>query len=360
MKKRIGLATQVLQYKEASGFGYYVAGLTHALQDKKLDDLEFVDLKSRWSENLPTWKRWYYDQIELPNEAKRHQVDVLHQTCFSCPTSKTKTIWTLHDLRPLVLSEPMSKPAALYWRKWLPYTAKAANVVVCISENTRQDALKHLNLPEEKFRVIPVGLPQVVRDWRYSKSNAEKYKEKFKITGPYFSTVGTIQPIKNFPFLVDVFVALKKAHNLKDHQLVIIGKKGWDYDAVAKKLAEHNLSEGKEVIITDYVTEDEKWCLMHDSEAFLFPSLYEGFGIPPIEAQYIGVPVISSNTSSLPDVVGEGGLLCSPTQVKDWVSACETLAKNRAKLIEDGKQNVTRFYWDKIADQWVELYRSVA
>ncbi len=356
--KRIGLDIQVLQYKEASGFGFYVAGLYGALQQQRPPEVEMIGLKSQWPENLPTWKRWYHDRFELPRAAREQAIDVLHQTCFSCPPYGKKVVWTLHDLRPLVLRERMSLPASLYWRTWLPRSQRYADRIVCTSESTRRDAAKYLGIAASEMEVIPVGVAESTVSWQSNPHHLAEYKKKFAITAPYFSTVATIQPIKNLPFLIDVFVALKKEFNLV-HQLVIIGKKSWDYDTVKKKLIDHHLTEGQEVIITDYVSEDEKLSLIHGSVALLFPSLYEGFGIPPIEAQAVGTPVIASHASSLPDVIGDGGLLCSPTEVSDWIAAYDTLQRQRSDLIEKGKLNVKRFDWDTIAEQWLAVYKNV-
>lgn len=358
MKKRIGIDAQVTQYREASGFGFYVNGLLDALMVAQPDDLEIVPLKSKWSENLPTWKRWYHDRIELNNMAKRDRVEIVHQPCFSCPKSNKKVIWTLHDLRSIVLSERMSFLASWYWKKWLPYSARYADVIICTSENTRRDAVKYLGLPESAMHIIPVGLPTEIREWRFDPVKATQYHKKFDINKPFFSTVGTIQPIKNIPFLITVFARLRKELEL-DYQLVIIGKKGWDYDNVVKALANEGLTEGKEVIITDYVSDDEKWSLVKSSHALLFPSLYEGFGIPPIEAQELGVPVLSSNSSSLPDVIGEGGVFCSPTKAEEWVAGYKQLQADRVELVKRGKTNAKRFYWEDIAKQWIKLYQSL-
>ncbi len=358
MKRKVGFDIQVLQGKEPSGFGYYVSGLWQALQEQPSKTIELVGLKSKWDHDLSTLERWQHDRLELANLAQRAAVDIIHQPCFSAPKSDKKVIWTIHDLRQIVLNERMSLPAALYWKKWLPYAARYADTIIATSENTRQDAARYLRLPLESIRVITIGLPQALYTWRMSAAEKEKVVKKFGLTKPFFSSMGTIQPIKNYPFLVSVFAALKREYNLP-HQLVLIGKKGWDYPAVKARLQETGLVEGQDVIITDYVTDDEKWALMQSSEAFFFPSLYEGFGIPPIEAQYLGVPVLSSDTSSLPWVVGDGGLLCSPTDINSWLTAYGELDKKRTDLIAQGRKNVARFDWQTIAKEWLDLYESI-
>jgi glycosyltransferase involved in cell wall biosynthesis len=356
---KIGLDIQVLQGKDATGYGYYIRGLYDALRRNETDDVKIVGLESKWDRGLSTPERFWHDRFEFAKVGESADVDILHQPAFSAPKSRKKVVWTLHDLRPVVRKEPMSLPARLYWRTWLPYSARYADQIVCTSQNTVRDAETYLGISGGKIKIIPLGLPEALLQWRYKAENGKAVRHKFGISGPYFATVGTIQPIKNFPFLVDAFVAMKREHNL-DHQLVIIGKKGWDYDNVKARIAAHNLEEGKDVIITDYVTDDEKWSLIHDSDAFLFPSQYEGFGIPPLEAQAIGVPVLCADNSSLPDVVGDGAVLCETMNANAWVKGYAELIKSRDELVKAGKTNITRFDWDDIAKQWIELYQSLA
>lgn len=355
---RVGIDLQALQTKAATGFGYYVRGLYPALLAAQPSDLEIIGLKSRLDRDLSTPERWYHDAFELPRLAEAAQVDVLHQPTFSCPKSKAKVVWTLHDLRPLIIDEAMSLTASLYWRHWLPHTSRYADMIVCTSEHTRQDAFRYLGLSAGRIEIIPLGVPEAVLTWPYNAKTAKKIKEKFALTKPYFTSLGTIQPSKNFPFLIDVFAALRRQYAL-DYQLVIIGRRGWDYPALARRLAYHHLQEGQEVIVTDYVSDNDKWALLHDSEVFLFPSRYEGFGIPPLEAQALNIPVIASNVSSIPWVVGDGGLLANPAETKTWVTAYETLIKSRQELIAAGKANLQRFRWAKIAEMWLALYRAV-
>lgn len=358
---KVGLDIQVLQCHERSGFGYYVDGLYRSLVELASNlkqDVEIIGLESQWTESLPTVKRWWHDRFELASVASQQGVDSIHQPCFSAPKSGKKVIWTLHDLRSIILREQMSIPASLYWKKWLPYSARYADQIVATSENTKKDGIKYLGLDPDSIKVITIGLPKALEAWKPHGGILDEARLKFGVTGPFFSSLGTIQPIKNYPFLIDVFVALRQEFKL-NHQLVIIGGKGWDYPNVRAKLAEHDLKEGKEVVITGYVTDDEKWNLISASDTFLFPSLYEGFGIPPLEAQAVGVPVISADNSSLPWVVGDGAVLASARDVKTWISGYEMLTKDRSTLIKNGLTNVNRFDWNAIALEWIKLYTSL-
>jgi glycosyltransferase involved in cell wall biosynthesis len=356
---KVGLDTQVLQSKEFSGYGYYVSGLFDSLKAHQPDNATVIGLKSKLDRDLKTTERFWHDRFELPQLAQQEGVDIIHQPVFSCPKSKkAKVVWTMHDLRQIVLNEAMSLPAALYWKKWLPYSHSYADVLVCTSENSRNDAVKYLGLRQEDIPIIPVGVDSKVIDWSLPKAERSAVLKKFGVTEPFFTTLGTIQPIKNIPFLIDVFVAFRQEFKLT-HQLVVIGKKGWDYDNVVKRMKEHGLEEGKDVIITGYVTDDEKWALLSESETFFFPSLYEGFGIPPLEAQALGVPCLVADNSSLPGVVGDGAILCSATDVESWIKGYDKLHKQKQDLITNGKVNVKRFYWDSIGKQWWDLYQSL-
>lgn len=358
MSLKVGLDIQVLQSHERSGYGYYVEGLFQALQDQAPHDIKIIGLKSRWPTNLSTWPRWYHDRFELNQLATATGVDIIHQPCFSAPKSRQKVVWTLHDLRQTVLHEAMGLPATLYWEKWLPYSARYADQVVVTSNATKNDAIKYLGLASAKMKLITIGLPLGLHAWRPNPELMVCFKEKFKLTEPYFATLGSTQPIKNYPFLIDVFVVLRQAYNRKC-QLVIIGSKSWGYGEIQAKLAEHKLIEGQDVVITGYVEDNYKWQLLAESDAFLFPSRYEGFGIPPIEAQAVGTPVLCADNSSLPWVVGDGAILCSATDVKTWLVGYDKLTQTRATLIKNGLENVKRFDWSKIAQEWLALYCSL-
>ncbi len=170
--------------------------------------------------------------------------------------------------------------------------------------------------------------------------------------------VGTIQPIKNYPVLPEVLVKLRQQSG-QNYQLVIVGKKGWGYPSLAEEIKRAGLTENQDIVVTDYVSEAEKYSLMKQSKALVMPSFYEGFGIPIVEAQALGVPVVVSNTSSMPEVAGERQLTADPQNAESWVKALNELETQRGDLIDQGKKNIERFRWHNIAKQWLDLYRSL-
>jgi len=356
-KMRIGLDLQPLQTNQATGLGYYLKGLHQALIAQKNKE-EIVGLKGHYQQELTTYQRFLHDRFELPRLARQAKVDVLHQPGFSCPKAAMPVVWTLHDLRPITANEKMSVTASLFWKWWLPRSARYADAIVCISESTKADAKRYLPLANKRIEVIPVGVPEEVFEWRASDDQTKQTQNKFHLTQPYLVAIGTIQPVKNYPILTEVLVKLRQESG-QQYQLVIVGKKGWGYSALAEAIKSAGLIENQDIIVTDYVTEMEKLSLIKGATTLVMPSLYEGFGIPIVEAQALGVPVLVSNTSSMPEVAGEGQLTADPHNAESWVKSLIEVQSQRSRLIDLGKKNIERFRWNNIAKQWLELYRSL-
>lgn len=354
---RIGLDLQALQTNQATGLGYYLKGLHQALMAQDAGG-EIVGLKGRYQQELTTYQRFLHDRFELPRLARQAKVDVLHQPGFSCPKASMPVVWTLHDLRPITANEKMSLTASWFWKWWLPRSARYADAIVCVSESTKADAERYLPLTNKRVEVIPVGVPEEVFEWQESEDEATQTQSKFHLTQPYIVAVGTIQPIKNYPILPEVLVKLRQQSG-QNYQLVIIGKKGWGYPALAEAIKRAGLIENQDIIVTDYVSEAEKYSLIKQSKVLVMPSLYEGFGIPIVEAQALGVPALVSNISSMPEVAGTGQLTAAPQNVDSWVRGLIELEAQRPNLIDQGKKNIERFRWSNIAKQWLELYRSL-
>jgi len=190
--------------------------------------------------------------------------------------------------------------------------------------------------------------------------SAEKIKSvsaRYGLPEKYLLHVGTIEPRKNLEFLIDVFFEAIKQKENADLNLVITGKKGWYYEGLFKKVKKLKL--GKRVIFTGYLKEEDKAALYHGARIFTFPSLYEGFGLPPLEAMASGVPVISSDTSSMPEVIGDAGILLSPKDLKGWVEAITRVNSDnelREQMIEKNKGQVQKFSWEKTAAKTIEVY----
>ncbi len=179
-----------------------------------------------------------------------------------------------------------------------------------------------------------------------------------KLPENFILAVGTLEPRKNFATLIKGFVTFKKRH--PDYKLVIVGKKGWKFKDIEASVEEYNMKD--EIIFPGYIKEDELHKLYKLAKVFVFPSLYEGFGIPPLEAMASGCPVVSSNVASLPEVIGDAGLLIDPKNAYKMAEAVSDLIDNdhvRSTMIERGFAQVEKFRWEKSARAAMEVFQSL-
>jgi len=187
---------------------------------------------------------------------------------------------------------------------------------------------------------------------------SQKLVKLKNIEGKYILNIGTLNPRKNLEFLIKVFAKVVK--EIGDYSLVISGKEGWYYEglfSLAKKLG-----LAKKVVFTGYVDDKDKPFLINGSKLFAFPSIYEGFGLPPLEAMACGIPVISSDTSSLPEVIGDGGILLSPNDELGWVVEIKKLLTNKKYhqfYQNKGLEQAKKFSWKRCAKETVKVYQEV-
>lgn len=353
---RIGIDAQTT-LGEKTGFGFYVENLTRALQKTVRGD-EFKLLYPEQIADLSTLGRWWWDQITLPALARRGRVDLLHQPAFSVPIVYSgKKIVTIHDVISL-LHPNIPFFSRQFYSKWMPFSYRFADHFITISEHSKRDIHQKLGIATNRITVIYLAADDAYRNV-VSRDDIRRVEKKYQINPPYVLNVGTINPRKNLEFLVTVFAEAKKTHKLP-HTLVVAGKKGWHYDTLFRKVKDLGL--GEQVLFTGYVDDVDKPALYHGADLFLFPSIYEGFGLPPLEAMFCGTPVISSNTSSLPEVIGAGGIGLSPHDTNGWVEAMAHVLNTpalRKKLVEQGRKQASTFSWDRCARETLAVYHMV-
>lgn len=343
---------------QKSGFGFYVKNLTENL--KKVDPKnKYMLLAPKTQRDFSTQQRFIWDQLTFPNLARKAKVDILHQPCFSAPLFYSgKVIITIHDLIYHFFPKNIPSGSRFYFSKWMPLTYRKADKIIAISENTKRDIIDLLNIPEEKIIVIhsavgeeykPINDPQAIA----------LVKKKYNTGENFILDVGTLEPRKNLQFLVKAFnLALKKGKI--DCNLVLTGKKGWYYEGLFALVNELKLEQ--RVIFAGYVQDEDLPLLYNAARIFAFPSLYEGFGFQPLEALSCGTPVIAANNSSIPEVVGDAGILLDIESEKVWaeeiirVMTDEQLAKT---LSQKGLEQAKKFSWAKTARETVKVYEEV-
>ncbi|MCB0045210.1 MAG: glycosyltransferase family 4 protein [Caldilineaceae bacterium] len=254
---------------------------------------------------------------------------------------------TIHDLGYRFLPQAHSRRQRWYLELGTRWSARQAERVICVSRSTAQDLHAEYGTPWRKIEVIyeAAAPPPLL----LSPAEIQSVRREWGLTRPFALYVGTLQPRKNLLRLIDAFTKLAEAGKM-EHDLVLAGNPGWLSEPILARIRAHSLA-GR-IHLPGYVSDQQRGALLQAAAFFCFPSLYEGFGLPVLEAQQIGVPVMTSNNSSLPEVAGDAALLIDPTDVDAMAAAMLRLSRDealRADLIAAGYENVKRFSWDKAA-----------
>jgi glycosyltransferase involved in cell wall biosynthesis len=283
-------------------------------------------------------------------------VDLFHATEHLLPRfSSVRTVFTLHDLIFLFHPETHKPLNRWFLTLMMPRFLRAADAVIAVSECTKRDAVRFYGIPEEKITVIYEGVNPRFRP--ASPETIAAVRARYGLPEHFILYVGTIEPRKNLTALLEAFHHLLATHDLR---LVIVGKKGWLYEGFFRRLRELGLED--RVIFTGYVPDEDLPAIYSAADLFVFPSLYEGFGLPVLEAMACGTPVICSNTSSLPEVAGDAALLVDPTDVRALAGAMERALTDehlRSELMAKGLERARWFTWEKAAAKTLEVYRGV-
>jgi glycosyltransferase involved in cell wall biosynthesis len=278
---------------------------------------------------------------------------VFHATEHLLPRlKKTRSVFTLHDL--IFQFDPDShKPLNIAFLKtMMPRFLRAADAIIAVSECSKRDAINLYGIPADKIHVIYEGV-----DPKFTPiTNEVKLSEvrtKYRLPERFILHVGTIEPRKNLPLLFEI------AAQTKEH-IVVAGKLGWLTDPILAKVKELGVED--RVTFTGFVADDDLPPLISAAHVLAMPSKYEGFGLPILEAMACGTPVISSNTSSLPEVGGEAALYAWPDDVRSWIGIIDRVWNDphlRAALRERGLRQAAKFRWATMAQQTAEVYRTV-
>lgn len=341
---------------QTTGFGRYVHQLRSALAAVAPPEVTFQDI-TMVKRNLRTPQRMLWDQVGLPLAAAWRRPDVLFVPAFSAPVLwPGKLVVTCHDLIGRLFPQYFSRTARTYWHDLLPAGIRHADHVLVISESTKRDVVRLLGVAPNRISVTPLGVDpkfQPVTD----AALVARVRRTYNLPRPYCIAIGTIEPRKNYPFLVDAFGVAKR----EDHDLVIVGKRGWDAPSLDQRIRQ--LHMGDRVRVLEYVAEADLVPLLASATALLFPSRYEGFGLPVLEAMACGVPVIASTASSIPEVGGEAVLYADPSDREAWQGQIGRIIADtslRQALHAQGLQRAATFTWTRTAQLTLEALLTVA
>jgi glycosyltransferase involved in cell wall biosynthesis len=296
---------------------------------------------------------WHRLQLPLWVDLFTGPVDVFHSPDFVLPpVRRARTILTVHDLTFMRVPQSAFPTVRAYLNQVVPRSVRRADLVLADSQCAKNDLVELLGIPPEKIEVVYAGIEPRFHPFD-DRSVLEPVRVRYCLPRRFILTVGTLEPRKNHVRLIEAFARLRR-EGLK---LVIAGGKGWMYEEIFAKIEELDLRD--EVIFPGFIADEDLPALYNLAELFAYPSLYEGFGIPPLEAMACGTPVVASNTSSLPEVVGQGGLLVSPTDVEALAEAMQRLLDDsalREQLVARGLVQARRFTWRAAAERLLEAY----
>jgi len=350
---RIGIDTQSTMGRK-TGIGSYTVNLLAALRKIAPDD-EFVELNWGRDVVMRTDRRLRWQQWGLGRAARKAVVELLHVPGFDAPLWKPcPVVLTVHDLIGILFPENLPLVSRLYWSRWLPFTVRFADAIIADSECTRRDIVRLLHVPDERIRVIYPGVGKSFRP--QSARQVDACRLRYSLPKDYILYVGTIEPRKGVATIVEALARTRARHHL-----VIAGKCGWYWGSVLRRIAALNLEQ--QVHVLDYVPDADLPRLYSGAKAFVFPSRYEGFGLPVLEAMACGCPVICSSTSSLPEVVGDAALLVAAGDPEPLAEAIDLLLESahlQQDLRERGLRRAGRFTWEDAARLTLEVYGRVA
>lgn len=309
---------------------------------------------------IPFPRLWTH--VRLSWEMVQEPPDLLFVPSHVLPLAHpAKCVVTVHDLGYHYYPEAHTLSQNVYLRWSTRYNARSAVRVLSDSQATRRDLVAFYGIPEEKIRVVYPGRDETLAPVT-DRTLVDAACARHGVTSPYLLYVGTLHPRKNLVRLVQAFASLLRSEEsggtgpYSDLQLVLAGQKGWFYDEIFAQVRKLDLED--RVLFPGYVPDDDLPALLSGALAFVFPSLYEGFGLPVLEAMACGVPVICSDASSLPEVAGEAARLVDPLDSGAWAQAMRQVATDqdlRRTLVERGFEQVQRFSWRQTAQETLRI-----
>ncbi|MEK7511765.1 MAG: glycosyltransferase family 1 protein [Patescibacteria group bacterium] len=307
----------------------------------------FEEKVLRW----PIPRSWTIGRLSWEMKFGREIPDVLFVPAHTLPLlNPKKAVVTIHDLGFEHFSEAYHWADKLYHKLIIQIIKRSATKIIAVSEFTKQDLIKTYKIPPEKISVVMNGYDE--NQYKLLPDNGNLLKEKYKIDFPYILFVGRLELKKNIPRLVEAFGLFKRQHPEAKQKLVLVGVKGLTFPLVEEQIAKYNLAD--EIVFPGWVSDEDLPTFYNNADLFAFPSLFEGFGIPVLEAMACGCPVVCSNTTSLPEVAGDAALMFNPENTEEIVGCLEQVLLNSelsASLREKGLERAKQFSWRKCAEE---------
>jgi len=302
------------------------------------------------------FRKWWL--VGLPSLLRIYHVDVFHGTNYCVPVfAPCPTVVTIHDLSLYTQSHTHEKVNVNRGKRRMPIMARRARLIIAPSEWTRREIVEQLRISPEKIRVVYEAAREGMKPM--PPHLCQSALDKYQIRRPYLLYVGTIEPRKNLLTLIRAYDELLRTTTRRP-QLALCGRRGWLCDEVFKMVEDLKLQD--QIRFTGYVDDADLPALYSAAEAFVYPSFYEGFGLPPLEAMACAAPVITSDVSSLPEVVGKAGLTHAPNDSRALTEAMAKLLGDetaREHFRREGLKQAAKFSWERAARETQSIYNEV-
>ena len=371
---KIGIDARPLT-KRLTGIGIYIYHVLNELAKNDPDNEYYLYATNEFSESVanPRWRQitgrgpfsvngTLYFETVLTNRLNKDKIDVFWGTQHVLPLNhRGNCILTIHDFAWMEFPETIERFNLLVQKLFLKRSIMKADHIISVSYATAAYLKKYFHVPEEKISVIHHGLSDIYKPFDKGES-AAYISRKYGTAKDYILTVGTVEPRKNIAALLRAYKTLLEKGEIKD-QLLIVGARGWKNSNIIHVYRELRLNEDI-VKFLGYIEMDDMPRLYSGANLFVFPSLYEGFGFPPLEAMKCGCPVVVAKTSSLPEVCREAAYYVEPRNIQSISAGIREVQNNdnlRNKLICSGLKHVKEFTWNKCAGETLQaIYRSTS
>jgi glycosyltransferase involved in cell wall biosynthesis len=352
----------LLHLPAASNNGQFTLFLNYFRSTRSKEDISYLDADNhvlRFPRRLiDNW--WKHDWP--PFDLYLKGIDVFHSLHISVPpTKKMKTVLTVHDCRYLALPDLYEAQEVKNYRQQMQRSLKRVDMIATVSQFTRNELLSYFSYPEDRIRVIYNGFEPFQSDGRYDQERVDLFIEKLDLPHSYLLYTGVLDPRKNLGRLIEAIAGCKKNRE-EFPELLIAGTsfKDWIRSEYASRAKDLGVFE--QIRVCGVVEKDILVGLTRRAHALCYPSLYEGFGFPPLEAMSLGVPVIAGSSSSIPEITAGAACLVDPADVDDITQGLNRIVFDsdyRQFLIESGYRQATKFSWQKAAAEYISLYKEV-
>ncbi len=302
--------------------------------------------------------RLLWEQTVLPGLVKQANLDLLHSLHYTRPYQlPCASVVTFHDMTFFLFPDLHTRTKQFFFPTAIRISARRANAIVAVSESTRQDTIRLMGISPQKIYTTQLGVDKIFRPIS-DPNQLQIVRQKYQLPEEFILFVGLVEPRKNVSLLVRAF------KNLVDKgvriPLVIAGKFGWGYDEVLRTVESLGLKD--RVHFPGYIAQQDLPLVYNQASLFVYPTLYEGFGLPALEAMACGVPIVTTAISSLPEIVGEAGVLVPPDNLEALSQAMSIVLTDlslREHLAEVGPERAAQFTWNRTAQETLQVYKQV-